>query len=204
MEDPGDKKKRQAAAAEHARAAIGAKKAVTGAPVPPPESASKPKVKPVVTTVEDFLFPPLPVERLVLTVKRAPLEQRRGRYLQAFRSSMGNHSLAMFFAGWNQLEFEAVCDSGFKQRISEEKAALADRATFIMHRSLGLVKSEDGAKTNLMSVSAMARVVEKLKEEEQSSGSVNPSGGNARAGGFKLVVEGLQRPPSAESWEDQL
>lgn len=138
---------------------------------------------------KDFLFPKMPGAFRPYNVRRMTMDQLRGRYITVLSATMGNHSMALFYCCWTQEQFDAAMNPRFKRQIQIAKSQLADRATFIMHKSMGLIA--DGAEigtVNAQVSSALAKVVEKLREKdvEQESG-----------GGFKLVVEGLDRSQAA-------
>lgn len=140
---------------------------------------------PNLRAARDFLFPPMPGAFSPDVVKAMDIADLRKRYIQVLSATMGNHSVAMFYCCWTQDEFEDALNGRFKKAISNAKSALADRAMFIMHRSMGLIDSaEEIGPINAQVSAALAKVVEKLKEKDvdQETG-----------GGFRLVVEGLDR-----------
>lgn len=137
----------------------------------------------------DFLFPPMPGAFCPSVIRKLPVEKLRERYLKVLGATMGNHSISLFYCAWTQEQFEEALNAKFRKQIAQAKSQLADRATFIMHKSMGLIA--DGAEigaVNAQVSSALAKVVESLKAKdvEQESG-----------GGFKLVVEGLDRSAAA-------
>lgn len=137
----------------------------------------------------DFLFPPMPGAFKPSVIRKLPVEKLRERYLKVLGATMGNHSISLFYCAWTQEQFEEALNAKFRKAIAQAKSQLADRATFIMHKSMGLIA--DGAEigaVNAQVSSALAKVVESLKAKdvEQESG-----------GGFKLVVEGLDRSAAA-------
>lgn len=137
----------------------------------------------------DFLFPPMPGAFQPSVIRKLPVEKLRARYLKVLGATMGNHSISLFYCAWSQDQFEEALNAKFRKAILNAKAQLADRASFIMHKSMGLIADGDeiGA-VNAQVSSALAKVVEnfKAKDVDQESG-----------GGFKLIVEGLDR--SAQS-----
>jgi len=150
-------------------------------------------ISPQYKQARDFLFPPMPGAFSPSRVRKMSVDDLRKRYIQVLSATMGNHSASLYYCCWSQDQFEAALSAKFKKDIARAKAQLADRATFIMHKSMGLIA--DGAEigpVNAQVTSALAKVVESLKAKDvdQETG-----------GGFKLVVEGLDRsaqaPPAA-------
>lgn len=144
--------------------------------------------------LDNFLYPPLPAAFAPYEVRKFPLDKLRERYLSVFSATMGNHSIALFYCCWTHEQFVAALSDNFKKDIAVTKSQLADRATFLMHRGMGLVKTdEDVAGVPTGSAAAtLAKVVEKLKESDAELET---------GGGFKLVIDGLDRsvkPPSTE------
>lgn len=144
---------------------------------------------PGMKVARDFLFPPMPGAFQPSVIRKLPVEKLRERYLKVLGATMGNHSISLFYCAWTQEQFEEALNAKFRKAIAQAKSQLADRATFIMHKSMGLIA--DGAEigaVNAQVSSALAKVVESLKAKdvEQESG-----------GGFKLVVEGLDRSAAA-------
>lgn len=155
---------------------------------------AKPSSDAISKSIEDFLYPPMPGAFRVYDIRRRSLEDLKDRYIKVLSATMGVHSAALFYCCWTQDQFEAVLDDEFKKRILQTRAQLADRATFIMYKGMGLV----GGKNNEVAPSvtaAMAKVVEKMAE---NSDAIMESGK-----GYKLIVEGLDRnakhvpPPAA-------
>lgn len=137
----------------------------------------------------DFLYPPMPGAFQPSVIRKLPVEKLRERYLKVLGATMGNHSIALFYCDWSQEQFEAALNLKFRKAIAIAKSQLADRATFIMHKSMGLIADgEEIGPVNAQVTSALAKVVESLKAKdvEQESG-----------GGFKLIVEGLDRSKPA-------
>lgn len=139
---------------------------------------------------ESFLYPEMPKALTPGAVRKWSPEKRMGRYLEVYLATMGNHSMALFYCCWDQEEFDGLIAAfpQFARQITNSRAQLADRATFLMHRGMGLVKigDEERPSTNLQVSSAMARVVEGLRARHE------PQNGFKQKG-FKLVVEGLER-----------
>ena len=136
--------------------------------------------------VEHFLYPSLPGLFEPRRVRKMPLEKLRARYIQCFSASMGNHSVAKFYCCWSEVQFQAARTVGFDAQIEETRVQLADRAKYIMYQGMGLVASEKPA-TPPQITAAMAKVVEGL------SGSAVEA--KKAKKGYKLVVDGLARPP---------
>ncbi len=136
--------------------------------------------------VEHFLYPSLPGMFQPCQVRKLPLEKLRSRYIQSFSASMGNHSVAKFYCCWSEVQFQAARTAGFDAQIEETRVQLADRAKYIMYQGMGLVASEKPA-TPPQITAAMAKVVESL-------GSTATESKRAKKG-YKLVVDGLARPP---------
>jgi hypothetical protein len=136
--------------------------------------------------VEHFLYPTLPGTFQPWEVRKLPLEKLRARYIQAFSASMGNHSVAKFYCCWAEVQFQAARTQAFDAQIEETRVQLADRAKYIMYQGMGLVASEKPA-TPPQITAAMAKVVESL-------GSTATESKRAKKG-YKLVVDGLARPP---------
>lgn len=161
-------------------------------PIADPENQGKDYRK----RLDSFLYPPLPAAFAPYEVKKFPLSKLRERYLSVLSATMGNHSIALFYCCWTHAQFVAALTDNFKKDIAITMSQLADRATFLMHRGMGLVKTDDdvaGVPTG-SAASALAKVVENLKAKdvEQESG-----------GGFKLVVEGLDRSAPAPAVPDR-
>lgn len=154
-------------------------------PIPPAPPVEEPSVNAKQT--KDFIFPKMPGPFRPSTVRKLPMDKLRGRYITVLSASMGNHSLALFYCCWTQDQFDAAMNPRFRRQIEIAKSQLADRATFIMHRNLGLIEGEVGA-GNSQVTSVLSKVIENLraKEADQDTG-----------GGFKLVVEGLDRSAQA-------
>lgn len=163
---------------------------VTGEAIPPKEPAPTGHYK----TLEDFLYPPMPGQFSPWRIRKQPLDSLRDRYIQVLNSSLGNHSVALFYCCWSQEQFEAALDDDFKKRIVQTKMQLADRATFIMYKGMGLIGSKE-SDTPPSVTAAMAKVVEKMSEDSAQD--------NFQKKGMRLVVEGLDRnakfvdPPAA-------
>lgn len=158
------------------------------APGPGEMRTGEPK-SPGMKMARDFLYPPMPGAFQPSVIRKLPVEKLRERYLKVLGATMGNHSISLFYCAWTQEQFEEALNAKFRKAIAQAKSQLADRATFIMHKSMGLIA--DGAEigaVNAQVSSALAKVVESLKAKdvEQESG-----------GGFKLVVEGLDRSKGA-------
>lgn len=139
-------------------------------------------------TADDFLFPKLPGSFKRWDIRKKPLEWLKDRYIQVLMASMANHSMGMFYCCWDQDEFDAILDEAFAARISRVKAELADRATFIMLRGVGLVDNGEVSRLPPTVTSVMAKVVDGLREKGEKEGPRR---------GFKLVVEGLDREAPA-------
>lgn len=144
----------------------------------------------------DFLYPPMPGKFSPYWVRKKPVEWLQDRYLNVLAASLGNHSIALFYCCWSRDQFEKVleADPTFQARIDEVRERLADRATFIMHRGMGLIseRTVGGAElspTPPVVTAALAKVVEKMSEKAAGSAP-------KRARGRKLVIEGLDRTKS--------
>ena len=164
------------------------------------EDGAEPKIKySPIKDVEDFLYPKMLGGFDPYKIRKLSLAEQRARYLKVYSATMGNHSLSLFYCCWTPEKFEAALDANFARSINHVKATLADRATYIMHKNMGLVRGADDESGNRTMVpgivSAVAKVVEKLNERTE----------HAAAGkGYKLIVEGLERnstglPPAAEA-----
>ncbi len=165
-------------------AAASAPPSVTFTP-PADGSDSHPDAK----RAKDFLYPKMPGAFRPYNVRRMPVEQLRARYITVLSATMGNHSMSLFYCCWTQEQFEEVLTAKFRKEIARAKAALADRATFIMHRGMGLIQgSEETGPANAQVTSALAKVVDSLKAKDADQ---------EEGGGFKLVVEGLDRSQGA-------
>lgn len=140
-------------------------------------------------SINNFLYPPLPGKFYPSRIRKMGDESRKERYLDVFASSMGNHSVSLYYCAWTQDEFEAALDDKFKRNIAQVRAQLADRATFIMHRGMGLVERDKDVKDMPAVTASMAKVVEALSAKDDSL--------QATGKGFKLVVEGLDRSAQA-------
>lgn len=150
-------------------------------PAPPPPAPEDPIVQAKQT--KDFIFPKMPGPFRPTIIRKLPADKLRGRYITVLSASMGNHSLALFYCCWTQEQFVAAMNPRFKRQIEIAKGQLADRATFIMHRNLGLIEGEVGA-GNAQVTSVLSKVIENLKakDADQEDG-----------GGFEVVVKGLDR-----------
>ena len=138
--------------------------------------------------LDHFLYPAMPAAFTPCEIRKLPVEKLRERYLNVMSATMGNHSISLFYCAWTQEQFEEALGAKFRKQIEQVKAQLADRAMFLMHRGMGLVKVDGDAEPNMQVSAALAKVVESLKAKdvEQESG-----------GGFKLIVEGLDRSAPA-------
>lgn len=164
-------------------------------PPPPPPAPEGSDSNADAKRAKDFLFPKMPGAFRPAIIRKKPLNWLRGRYIKVFSATMGNHSMALFYCCWTQEQFEEAMDARFKRQIQIAKSALADRATFIMHKSMGLIADDaEIGPVNAQVSSALAKVVEKLKEKDADQET---------GGGFKVVVDGLDRsaappaPPAA-------
>lgn len=139
--------------------------------------------------LDKYLFPRLPAAFHKWKIKQYPVEKLRDRYIKVLEATMGNHSIALFYCVWTQDQFEKALNPTFKKRILAAKAQLADRASFIMHRGMGLIKTDADDKALPPTVTAaMAKVVESLNNKEELHRDSGKS--------FKLIVEGLDRAKS--------
>jgi len=144
---------------------------------------------------DDFLFPPMLGAFVPSTVRKLPLDDLRARYLKVLNATMGNHSMSLFYCDWTQEQFEAALNARFKKQIKSARSQLADRVTYMMHRAMGLIKSERSEVANTQVIAAMARVAEKLNERNEMQESTK---------GYKLIIEGLEqtaegKPPSKDA-----
>ncbi len=156
---------------------------------------AEPELSAGMKVARDFLFPPMPGAFYPSVIRKLPVEKRRERYLKVLGATMGNHSIALFYCAWTHEDFEEALNAKFRKAIATAKSQLADRATFIMHRNMGLIDSaEEIGPINAQVTSALSKVVESLKAKdvEQESG-----------GGFKLVVEGLDTSAPAPAAPDR-
>ncbi len=135
-------------------------------------------------TDKDFLFPKLPGAFVPSKIRQMPLEWLKERYLLVLDASMGNHSMALFYCCWDEDQFQAVVDDGFRVLISRTMTKLADRAAFIMHRGIGLVEGGDADTPAVTAV--MAKVVAELNAGQTVAENAKRS--------YKLTVDGLKRP----------
>lgn len=144
--------------------------------------------------IDDFLYPPMPGSFRVYDIRRKPLDFLKDRYIKVLKATMGIHSAALFYCCWTQDKFEEVLDDDFKKRILQTRAELADRATFIMYKGMGLIGGGDADVAPSVTAS-MAKVVEKMAESSAQD--------MVQKKGMRLVVEGLDRnakhvdPPAA-------
>lgn len=145
----------------------------------------------------DFLFPRMPGPFRPALIRKLPVEVLRARYIQVLSATMGNHSMGLFYCDWTQDQFEAALNAKFRKQIALARSMLADRAQFILHKTMGLIRSADddeGSRTmNPTVTSAMAKVVDSLRSNEMIRESASR--------GFKLVVEGLDRTKTAPPQE---
>ena len=77
----------------------------------------------------------------------------------------------------------------FKKRIEWARAQVADRAAYLMHKTLGLVKNEAGFTPPTNSAAALAKVVANLRARREKPGA---------GSGYTVVVEGLERGPARD------
>lgn len=137
-----------------------------------------------------FLYPLMPGSFAPSRVRKMAVGVLRERYLQVFAASMGNHSLSKFYCQWSQEQFEAALDDGFEKQLEQARSELADRASLIMMRGMGLVG--EGTQTVPPTVTAaMAKVVESMKNPDGTMGAPKKA--------YKLTVNGLQRPTPGPS-----
>jgi hypothetical protein len=132
-----------------------------------------------------FLYPLMPGSFAPSRVRKMHVEILRDRYLQVFAASMGNHSLSKFYCCWTQEQFEAALDDGFEKRLDQARSELADRASLIMMRGMGLV-GEGTALVPPTVTAAMAKVVESMKNPDGTVGAPKKA--------YKLTVNGLAQP----------
>ena len=152
------------------------------------------KSKPAVTKkrsdskgLHDFLYPPMPGSFSPYEMRKKSVEFLREKYLKTFAATAGNHSIAMHFCAWEQDDFEAALDDDFLKRIDRARAQVADRAAFIMHQTLSLVKNKTADAPPINSVSALARIAKNLRARSEQPQT------KAR---FNIVVNGLDRGPA--------
>lgn len=132
-----------------------------------------------------FLYPLMPGSFQPSVVRKMHVDVLRDRYIQVFAASMGNHSLSKFYCQWSQEQFEAALDEAFEKRLEQARSELADRASLIMMRGMGLV-GEGGALVPPTVTAAMAKVVESMRNPDGTVGAPKKA--------YKLTVNGLQRP----------
>lgn len=137
-----------------------------------------------------FLYPTMPGNLKTWQVRRLTPSQMKSRYLRAFSASMGNHSLSLSYCLWTPEQFEALMTEDFAKEIESIKVQLADRAAFIMHQGLGLIRVDKNDKDPEVTLSpaiasALARIVDRFlgQEDKVMDGK----------GQFRLVVDGLDR-----------
>ena len=136
-----------------------------------------------------FLFPLMPGSFAPSEVRKLHIDVLRDRYIQVFSASMGNHGLSKFYCCWSEEQFLAAVDEKFEKRLAAARSDLADRASLIMMRGMGLVGGGD-ATTPPTVTAAMAKVVENMKNPDGTVGLPRKA--------YKLTVNGLARPtPSA-------
>ena len=136
-----------------------------------------------------FLYPLMPGSFQPSVVRKMHIDILRDRYIQVFAASMGNHSLSKFYCQWSQEQFEVALDEAFEKRLEQARSELADRASLIMMRGMGLV-GEGGATVPPTVTAAMAKVVDSMKNPDGTVGAPKKA--------YKLTVNGLARPtPSA-------
>lgn len=147
--------------------------------------------------VGDFLYPPMPGAFDPWKIRKLAADAVRERYIQVLAATLGNHSIACFYCCLDQDQFDALLTVKFKKRILQAKSQLADRATYIMHRNLGLVRGPDEGDAERPpapgAIASLAKVVEKLQSSEIPSGNGE---------GFKMKIEGLDRSRSAPAVPD--
>ena len=132
-----------------------------------------------------FLYPLMPGSFAPSRVRKMHVEILRDRYLQVFAASMGNHSLSKFYCCWTQEQFEAAINPAFEKALEQARSELADRASLIMMRGMGLVG--EGTQTVPPTVTAaMAKVVESMRNPDGTLGAPKKA--------YKLTVNGLAQP----------
>ena len=129
-----------------------------------------------------FLYPLMPGSFAPSRVRKMAVGVLRERYLQVFAASMGNHSLSKFYCQWSQEQFEAAINPAFEKALEQARSELADRASLIMMRGMGLV-GEGGATVPPTVTAAMAKVVENMKNPDGTLGAPKKA--------YKLTVNGL-------------
>lgn len=129
-------------------------------------------------SVADFLCPKMPGKFAPDDIKRHALEWRKERYLKTFAATLGNHSVSRFYAAWSSAEFRAVveADPEFERAIADECEAIADRARYVLHESLGLVAPLEERKRPewagmAAALAALQRVAEDLRERSEFKAS---------------------------------
>ncbi len=135
-----------------------------------------------------FLYPLMPGSFAPSRVRKMAVGVLRERYLQVFAASMGNHSLSKFYCQWSQEQFEDALDETFEKQLEQARSELADRASLIMMRGMGLVG--EGTQTVPPTVTAaMAKVVESMRNPDGTLGAPKKA--------YKLTVNGLAQPLQA-------
>lgn len=115
--------------------------------------------------VDTFLSPKMPGRFSPSEIRRRPDDWRQARFLQAYLATMGNCSLARYFAAWSPGEYRAQLEKypNFAQAQIDANEEIADRAKLILYSDLGLIEQVDvPIETRKTASSVLARLIEGL------------------------------------------
>ena len=143
--------------------------------------------------VDTFLAPRMPGRFAPSEIRKRGTEWRQDRYLKAYAATMGNHSIARFFAAWSPTEFRTEISNYpmFQQNIADEAEMIADRAKYVLYVDLGLIEGEVGKKTRTSVSAVLARLVEDLHARSEQP---TPKIPYKRPPPRRVRVEGISRP----------
>jgi hypothetical protein len=136
-------------------------------PIAPPE---KPDYQKETRGVDTFLSPKLPGRFTPAEVRRLGPEKRKARFLQAYAATMGNRSIARYYAHWTPAEFRILVDTDqvFAQAVLDTEEEIADRAKLILYSDLGMIEHIDvPVSTRKVASAVLARIVEGLHARQE-------------------------------------
>lgn len=136
-------------------------------PIAPPE---KPTYQKETKGVDTFLSPKLPGRFHPSAVRKLTGKERQARFLQVYASSMGNRTLARYYAAWSPAEYRAMveADKVFARAVEDSEEEIADRAKLVLYSDLGLIEHINvPAATRKVASAVLARLVEGLHARQE-------------------------------------
>ncbi len=136
-------------------------------PVPPPPP---PTYQKETKGIDTFLAPKLPGRFQPSTVRKMADEDRQARFLQTYAATMGNRSLARYYAAWSPAEFRDQLKKhpNFALGVQDAEEEIADRAKLVLYSDLGLIEHIDvPVATRRVASAVLARLVEGLHARQE-------------------------------------